>query len=231
MVRKGIPEGTQAKNGAGTMRAKEFWHQSLTEESWKNLRELSKETELTVIGGWAVWLWTKQHKSKDIDIIVDFRELGNLREKYAVEKNDRLKKYEIKMQGFDIDIYAPFYSRLALPIEDLLKEKVKIEGINTIPCEALLILKQAAEIDRRGTIKGEKDTIDLLTLLIYAPIDFKKYFGLLKKHKKEEFAKELTGEIKRFNPSESEKYLGINHREFSKKKTELLEKIKHALYP
>jgi len=182
--------------------------------------------ELTVIGGWAVWLWTKQHKSKDIDIMVDFQELTNLKEKYVLEKNDRLKKYEIKMQGFDIDIYVPFYSRLALPIEDLLKEKVRIEGINTIPCEALLILKQGAEIDRRGTIKGQKDTIDLLTLLIYAPIDFKKYFGLLKKHKKEGFAKELMAGIAQFNPADSERYLGIKYAQFGKKKKELFEKIK-----
>src|SRR3989338_2989289 len=200
------------------MKAKEFWHESLTEESWKKLQELSKEMELTVIGGWAVWLWTKQHKSKDIDVIVDFQELANLKEKYSLEKNDRLKKFEIKMQGFDIDIYVPFYSRLALPIEDLLKEKVKIEGINTVSCESLLALKQGAEIDRRGTIKGQKDTIDLLTILLFAQIDFKKYFILLAKNQKENFAKELIRAIGRFNPKDSEKYLGISYKDFSKKK-------------
>ena len=123
------------------MKTKEFWHESLTEESWKKLQELSKEIGFTVIGGWGVWLWTKQHKSKDIDIIVDFQELTQLKEKYPMEKNDRLKKYEIKMQGFDIDIYVPFYSKLTLPTEDLLEKKVKIDGINTVSCESLLILK------------------------------------------------------------------------------------------
>lgn len=210
------------------MKAKEFWHESLTEESWKKLQKMSREMELTVIGGWAVWLWTKQHKSKDIDIIVDFQELTKLKEKYSLDKNDRLKKYEIKMGEFDVDIYVPFYSRLALPIEDLLKEKVKIEGINTIPSEALLILKQGAEIDRRGTIKGQKDEIDILTILIYAPIDFKKYFALLAKNKKENYAKELIEEITRFNPQDSEKYLGVNYLGFSKKKKELLSRIKKA---
>ena len=208
------------------MKAKEFWHESLTEESWKKLQELSKEMELTVIGGWGVWLWTRQHKSKDIDIIVDFQELAKLKEKYSLEKNDRLKKYEIKMQGFDIDIYVPFYSRLSLPIEDLLEEKVKIEGISTVSCESLLVLKQGAQIDRRGTIKSQKDTIDLLTILLHAPIDFKKYFALLEKNRKEAFAKELAGAITSFNPKDSEKYLGVNHKEFSKRKKELLEKIK-----
>src|SRR3989338_7816716 len=226
MVCKGILEGIKAKNGAGAMKAKEFWHESLTEESWKKLQELSKETKLTLIGGWAVWLWTKQHKSKDIDLVVDFQELASLKEKYSLEKNDRLKKYEIKLQGFDIDIYLPYYSKLSLPVEELLKEKVKIEGINTVSCEALLILKQGAEIDRRKTIKGQKDVIDLLALLFFAPIDFKKYFNLLAKNKKENFAKELIEEINSFNPKDSEKYLGMNFNDFSKKKKELLEKIK-----
>ncbi|MFH0714982.1 MAG: DUF6036 family nucleotidyltransferase [Candidatus Diapherotrites archaeon] len=208
------------------MKPKEFWHESLTEESWKKLQELSKELEFTVIGGWSVWLWTKQHKSKDIDIIVDFEELSKLKEKYSIEKNDRLKKYEIKMQGFDIDVYVPYYSKLSLPIEDLLKEKTKIEGINTISSEALLILKQGAEIERRQTIKGQKDAIDILTLLIYAPIDFKKYYALLEKNKKENLSKELTKEINNFNPKDSEKYLGTSFKEFAKKKKELLERIK-----
>ncbi len=225
MVCKRILEGIKAKNGIG-MKQKEFWHESLTEESWKKLQELSKETDLIVIGGWSVWLWTKQHKSKDIDIIVGFDELSKLKEKYVLEKNDRLKKYEIKMQGFDVDVYVQFYSRLALPVEELMKENAKIEGIKTISCEALLILKQGAEIERRNTIKGQKDNIDILTILFYAPIDFKKYFEFLKKYKKEGYAKELMTEITQFNQADSEKYLGIKYSEFGKKKKELLEKIK-----
>ena len=207
---------------------KEFWHESLTEESWKRLQELSKETDLVVIGGWSVWLWTKQHKSKDIDILVGFDELAKLKEKYVLEKNDRLRKYEIKMQGFDVDIYLPFYSKLALPAEELAREKVKIEGISTIACEALLILKQGAEIERRGTVKGQKDTVDILTILLYAPVNFKKYFELLEKHKKEGFAKELAIAIKGFNAADSGRYLGLPFLEFNKKKKELLEKIKHG---
>lgn len=225
MVCKRIPKCPETKNEAVTMK-KEFWHESLTEESWKKLQELSKETDLIVIGGWSVWLWTKQHKSKDIDILVGFDELAKLKQKYVLEKNDRLKKYEIKMQGFDVDIYVPFYSKLALPTEELAKEKVKIEGISTISCEALLILKQGAEIERRGTVKGQKDAIDILTILAYAPVNFKKYFELLKKNKKEEFAKELAKEISQFNPADSERYLGLKFTEFNKKKKEILQKIK-----
>ncbi len=208
------------------MRTTEFWHESLTEKSWKKLQELSKEINLTVIGGWSVWLWTKQHKSKDIDILVDFETLSFLKEKYPLEKNDRLKKYEIKLSEFDIDIYTPYYSTLAIPIEDLLKETIQIEGIKTIRSEMLLILKQGAEIDRRESIKGQKDTIDILTLLVYAPIDLKKYRGLLEKYRKKNYLHELLTEITQFNPIDSKRYLGINYSEWAKKKKELIEKIK-----
>ncbi|MDO8537963.1 MAG: hypothetical protein Q7S21_03705 [archaeon] len=210
------------------MKAKEFWHESVTEQSWEKLQEFSKEFDFIVIGGWGVWLWTKQHKSKDIDVIVDFEVLQLLREKYSMEKNDRLKKYEIKLEGFDVDIYVPFYSKLVLPIEDLIKERVKIEGISTINCESLLILKQGAEIERRQSIKGQKDLIDIWTLLAFAPIDFKKYFQILGKYKKFEFGKELLDEIRSFNPNDSEKYLGVKFNEFIKLKKQILEKIKKA---
>ncbi|MFH0970548.1 MAG: hypothetical protein V1776_03755 [Candidatus Diapherotrites archaeon] len=208
------------------MRTTEFWHESLTEKSWKKLQELSKEINLTVIGGWSVWLWTKQHKSKDIDILVDFETLSILKKKYSLEKNDRLKKYEIKLSEFDIDIYTPYYSTLAIPIEDLLKETIQIEGIKTIRSEMLLILKQGAEIDRRESIKGQKDTIDILTLLVYAPIDLKKYQELLEKYRKKNYPRELLTEITQFNPIDSKRYLGINYNEWTKKKKELVEKIK-----
>jgi hypothetical protein len=208
------------------MKAEEFWHESITEASWKKLQELSKEINFILIGGWSAWLWTKQHKSKDIDIIVDYKELAKIKEKFPLEKNDRLKKYEIKMQEFGIDIYIPHYSKLELPVEELAKEKAKIEGINTISPEALLILKQGAEITRRESIKGRKDTIDILTLLFHSPINLQKYFEILKKHKKEKLKQELITEIQNFNPKEAEKYLGLSFQEFAKRKKETLEKIK-----
>lgn len=108
----------------------------------------------------------------------------------------------------------------------VVKEKAKIEGIDTISSEALLILKQGAEIERRNTVKGQKDVIDILTILFFAPVSFKKYFELLKKYKKEEFAKELAKEIVQFNPTDSEKYLGLKFNEFNKKKKQILERLK-----
>ena len=123
------------------MKAKEFWHESLTQASWEKLAELSKEYDFTVIGGWAAWLWTKQHKSRDIDIVADYGTLEGLRQKYGVRKNDRLKKYEIKMQDFDVDIYVPYYSNPGIIAEDLVKLADSLEGFNVVKAEVLLVLK------------------------------------------------------------------------------------------
>ena len=90
----------------------------------------------------------------------------------------------------------------------------------------LNFLKQGAEIARRESTKGQKDTIDILTLLFYAPIRLEKYSQLLKQFKKGKLKEELINEIKNFNPKDSEQYLGISFQEFQKKKKELIEKLK-----
>lgn len=110
----------------------EFWSELLTKASWEKLIELAKNKDLNfvVIGGWAAYLWAGIHKSKDIDILVDHETLLRLRAMYTVEKNDRLNRYEIKLDKFDIDIYLPGYSRLALPAEEILASAQTVQGIN-----------------------------------------------------------------------------------------------------
>ena len=204
----------------------EFWNETLTKASWEKLIALSKEIDFTVIGGWAAYLWTGLHKSKDIDIIIGYDTLIKLQKEYRLEKNDRLKKYEIKFDKFDIDIYLPGYSRLAIPLEDVMKEySARVSGITTISPEALLILKQGAEIERRSTIKGKKDSIDILTLLIHAPIDLRKYVKLLSKYKKENYVDELAIAIKNFDDRDLQ-YLDIDFMKFKKWKKDILEKLK-----
>ena len=49
----------------------EFWNSLLTEKSQKLLMQLKNPPiKFILIGGWAVWLYTKQQKSKDIDIVL-----------------------------------------------------------------------------------------------------------------------------------------------------------------
>ena len=86
-----------------------------------------------IIGGWAAYLWTKQHKSKDIDVIIpDYETLSFLKKKYVLNKNDNLKKYEVKFEEIDLDIYVPHYSTLALPVQDALKNTSFVEGFEVV---------------------------------------------------------------------------------------------------
>ena len=203
----------------------EFWNELLTKASWEKLQELSKEFEFTLIGGWAVFLWTGKHKSKDIDIVVDYDVLSSIREKYPLTKNDRLKKYEVKFDEVDIDIYVPFYSELAVPPQDLEKLSAKVQGIRTVGLESLLILKQSAEIERRGSVKGQKDSIDILTILIYGSVDLKEYNELLAKYDLKAYVDELIRTIKDFDPKNS-RYLDMDLKKFTDWRKEYIKKLR-----
>ena len=202
----------------------EFWSSLLTEKSWNLLKELSKKDfKFIVIGGWAAYLWTKLHKSKDIDIIVpDFKDLEYLKKNYDLRKNDSLKKYEIKFEEIDVDIYVPYYSKLALPVEEIKGLITKIENMQVVKPEILLVLKQGAELDRKDSVKGSKDRIDIMALLIFSEIDFKKYNSLLEKHNLKHYLDRLFSIINNFDGI---KYLELNPREFKLKKGELLRKL------
>ncbi len=205
----------------------EYWGELLTQASWEALVEISKKYGVTVIGGWAVYLWTRQHKSKDADIIADYTTLDEMRKEFQVFKNYRLRKYEIKMEKFDVDIYVPHYSKLAIPVEALKDYVDSVEGFKTVCPEALLALKQGAEIDRKGTTKGRKDAIDILTLMLYAPMDLKKYSAILKKFGLEDYLKELFRVLSEFDERDCA-FLGLGFKEFAdwrRKKKEELKKL------
>lgn len=157
-----------------------YYHHLITEKSWQILKELRIKYDFILIGGWAVFLYTKTLKSKDIDIVIDFKTLGKFKLDFDVVKNERLKKYEIKKEGIDIDIYLEFYSNPGLPAEEIKKYRQKIEGFNLPKPEILLILKQKAYLERQGSIKGEKDKIDIFSLLNYSDFDFFFYQKILK---------------------------------------------------
>ncbi len=66
----------------------EFYQNLITEKSYKILQDLKREFDFILIGGWAVFLYTKALKSKDIDLIVEYQELERLRKKF-----DLIKKF------------------------------------------------------------------------------------------------------------------------------------------
>ncbi len=160
----------------------EFWHSELVERSWNLLQQLRKRYEFTLVGGWAVYLYTRALKSKDIDLVVDYGVLEGLARDFPLKKNVRLRKYELSLGGVEIDIYVPFFSVLGIPVEEVAAHVTILEGFRVPRPEVLLILKQAVELGRAGTVKGFKDRLDILFLLIHAPIDWDGYRVLVMKH-------------------------------------------------
>ncbi len=128
-----------------------------------------------------MYVYAKKLKSKDIDIIVEYEELEKLRSHHGWVKNDRLKKYEIHIEGIDIDIYVPFFSNLGIPVEAMKELSIVREGFTVATKEALLILKQKAWLDRGHSLKGEKDKLDILAL-IETGISWKEYKKILTRY-------------------------------------------------
>jgi hypothetical protein len=205
---------------------KEFWTETVTAKSWVELLSFSKKYNFILIGGWAAYLWTEAHKSKDIDIIIDYDTLNILRKDFTLEKNDRLKKYEIKRGEFDIGIYLPSYSKLAVPIETIEENTTKIQGIKVPNPEILVLLKQSAEIERRHSIRGKKDLIDIINILIHSGFSIKKYKEITSKLSIEKYVKELENEVNLFNSKDVD-YIGVNLNEFAKWKRKFISEIKN----
>jgi hypothetical protein len=152
------------------IQGKQFWHDAVTEKSFAFLQEFARRFHFVLIGGWAVYFYTKALKSKDIDIVVTFEELEKLRKGFSLIKNERLKKYEIKAEGFDVDIYVPHFSELGLPLEDVINGAVSLEGFRVPRKETLLALKLYVYEKRKGSLKGKKDMIDIISLLYHGKI-------------------------------------------------------------
>lgn len=201
----------------------EYWHELITEKSFKLLKEFNKLYDFILIGGWAVFLYTKTLKSKDVDIILSFEELSKMKERFPLSKNERLKKYEIKKEGTDIDIYLPYYSNPGLPAEEVEKFAVLKEGFKVPIPEALLILKQNVFEERKNSPKGEKDKIDIFSLLLLPDFDWEKYKQILKAHKKEELAENLGNLLKQTSQI---KELNLSYHKMAKLKKEIIPKLK-----
>ena len=169
----------------------DFYQNLITQKSWQVLENLRKTYDFVLIGGWAVWLYTQALKSKDIDLVVGFPSLGKLKKDYQITKNPRLRKYEAKVEEIDIDIYLPHYSRPGLPAEFILKHTLSRQGYQVPKPEILLILKQSVYEERKASIKGKKDKLDLLSLLNKVDLDFEFYKRVLKETKKENLQEQL----------------------------------------
>jgi hypothetical protein len=202
---------------------KEYWPEFITRKSFERLLSLNKEFLFVLIGGWAIYFYTKAHKSKDIDIVVSLDTFHKIRSKYEVRKNERLKKYEIKEEGFDIYIYVEHFSELPVAIPYILKDgNIKIEGINVAKPKVLLMLKLEAYKHRKGSIKGVKDSIDIVNLLYAVEFDFKELKSFFTKFGHPEHFELLKEALKDFQEYD---YTPMNFKEFKKWQKDLIAKL------
>jgi len=200
----------------------EFYHDLITEKSFEVLQNIRKKFDFILIGGWAIFLFTRKLKSKDIDIIVDYDQLEKIRKDFNLFKNERLKKYEIKIEEIDIDIYLPYFSNLGLPVEEIKNYSQSLEGFMVPIPEILLILKLFTFKERKGTIKGNKDLIDIFSLISQKKIDWRKYKELIKKYN----LKELNQEFKKIVSSQGEiEELNLLNHKIAKLKKEILKEL------
>ncbi len=199
-----------------------YFQKFLTDKSFQILTELKKNYDFILIGGWAVYLYTNSLKSKDIDIIVDFSELEKLRKDFELEKNERLKKYQARIEEVEIDIYLPYFSKLGVPVESLLPYSSLKEGFKILEMEALLITKLSAYKQRKASIKGQKDLVDIVALITDKAFDFKKFNKLVKNFKLEPLRQELIELLKQTKELPE---LRLNKHQFSKLKKQLLPKL------
>jgi len=203
----------------------QFYHSLVTEKSYEFLQDLKRDYQFILIGDWAVYLYTRALKSKDIDIIVNYDELAKLRENFDVFKNDRLKKYEIKTGEFDIDVYLPHYSKLGVDAQEIQKKSIVREGFVVPELEMLFLLKLFAWKNRKGSAKGRKDELDIFSLIFLPEFDSKKYLVQIEKHRMDELHGDLAALIK--NTSRIEE-LGINEQKMAKLKKIILKQYSNA---
>src|SRR3989344_3153924 len=163
----------------------QFYHDIITEKSFLFLAELRKKYRFILIGGWAVYLYTKALKSKDIDIIIEFDQLSLFSKKYALNKNIRLKKYEARHDEVQIDIYLPHYSEIGLPVEILLQKTRVLAGFTVVLPEYLLVLKLVTLAARGRSAKGRKDFLDLVSLIQADLTPFETALTIVRKHRLE----------------------------------------------
>ena len=213
----------------------EVWNEKAVEKSENALNQLKQLADFVIIGGWAVYLLTKAVKSLDIDIYMNYNEFFSAQAKLAekgvyITFNSQLKKYSTKVEEIEIDIYTPDQCGLIVPCKDVFVNEwfEIVEGFKVIKVEPLILLKLSAESARKNTLKGFKDRVDILSLIIKSGVDKKVLTSLLDKYKVSKFKNRLLDVIR--DSSDEYKYAlqqSVIPGKLKKIKTGLIEKFRY----
>ena len=178
-----------------------MWRDETTEKSWQVLNELRNLADFVLIGGWAVYLWTKKLKSRDIDLCINQENFYKLQQEllqrnHALKRNIRLMKFEAIIDTVEIDIYTPFISKLIVPCLDILNNNLysSIALFKVAQPEALLLLKAQAAQQRWHSEKGIKDRVDIISLIKSSDIKKDTLIQMLEKYDQKD---KLRNTIKR----------------------------------
>jgi len=193
-----------------------YYHDILTTRSWEELKRIKRQLDFVLIGGWAVYLYTKALKSKDIDILVSYDGLDKLRLLYPnVYKNERLSKYEAVLEDIQVDVYLPHFSKIGLPVEELMNHTKLVDGFTVLDPNYLTVLKIITHADRKGTSKGRKDFLDLVSLVKSGAPEFLEVAGIAQEN---DFDSQVTQFVDEFMATSEVKELGLNPYSFSRLK-------------
>ncbi len=125
-----------------------------------------------LIGGWASWTRTGGAMSHDIDLIVGYPEMAEIREHVTDLSQSRHVggvKWRASWDGIHLDLYLPHQSllgaRLRLRVEHLARHTDTIDGRRLLSVGAHIATKWAAMLDRPRSPRGDKDRAELLSLL------------------------------------------------------------------
>ncbi len=130
-----------------------------------------------VIGGWAVYLLTRYHMSRYLDLVMEEKDLWKLRSFVIVQggspKAPGLDKYGYKLGSVDMDVYTEEKGDLVPSPAEILGNRryLDVEGLRVVDPEILFLLKLRAAVERGGGLKGLKDRCDLISLLTQGKVD------------------------------------------------------------
>ncbi len=196
-----------------------YYHDILTTKSWEELKRIKGQLDFVLIGGWAVYLYTRALKSKDIDILISYDGLDKLRLLYPnVYKNERLSKYEAVLEDIQVDVYLPHFSKIGLPVEELVQHTKLVDGFTVLDPNYLMVLKIITYADRKGTSKGRKDFLDLVSLLKSGAPKFSEVAYITQIN---EFDRQFNQFLNDFMMTSEVKELGLNPYGFSRLKRAL----------
>lgn len=139
--------------------------------------------DAVILGGWAIYLYTRGQRSTDVDIAVDFGGLGRLQQEFGagLRKNNNLRKYELILDRVEVDVLVGHFSNAVIPVEDVLEPTRALAGFRVMSPEGLLAMKLCAWLDRIGRTKGDKDEADVLSLLAALSFDWPHYQTIIGK--------------------------------------------------